>query len=193
MLDYELSWDGPNYSRQDNQGTYGTITFAENGLVGVFRDEHSPRAPWHSGAEYDLAQRLAGMPADLVALAEREALQYVFDEHQGQVGPIITAAFWSADDEITAAEPWLTVVEHGAHLVQIEAMETEAAIAEWQQEYEWDAAEVTLLRSLFTRRLATLGRPMVIETWERDAVLAKGSEGIEAAREVFAALNIVLL
>ena len=151
MLDYELSWDGPNYSRQDSQGTYGTITFAEDGLVGVFRDEHSPRAPRHSEAEYDLAQRLSGMPSDLVALAEREALQYVFDEYQGQVGPIITAAFWSTGDDVTAAEPWPTVVEHGAHLVRIEAMETEAAIVEWQQEYEWDAAEVTLLRSFFSR------------------------------------------
>jgi PIN domain nuclease of toxin-antitoxin system len=42
-LAYEVSWDGLFYSRQNTQGTYGTIAFVKNGLVGVFRDDRSPR------------------------------------------------------------------------------------------------------------------------------------------------------
>lgn len=191
-LAYELSWEGPNYSRQDSQGTRGTITFADDRLVGVFRDDASPRAPWNAGSRYSLAAMLAGMPDELVQLAQREALQYVLDEYDGVTEPIITAALWSDGDAITAAEPWADVVAHGAHLVRIEAMETEAAMSEWQTEYEWSEAQTALLRRLFERKMALPGARMMLENTEYDQLVADGRDGLAESRELLAAIGIEL-
>jgi len=131
-LTNELSWDGPSYSRQDTAGTRGTVTFGDHALVGVFRDEHSPRSPLWTDQTYNLNLYLRGMPPALRDMADEEALQYVLEEHQGVTGPIITAAFWSDDDTLTAAEPWSDVVKHGAHLVSRELLDPDTALEAWR-------------------------------------------------------------
>jgi hypothetical protein len=191
-LAYELSWDGPNYNRQDSQGTRGTITFVEDRVVGAFRDDASPRAPWNTSQEYSPASRLRGMPPDLMALAERETLHYLVEEWKGIQSPIITAAFWSDGEQVTAAEPYAAVVAHGAHLVRIEMMKPEQAFAEWQAASEWSAVETELLRRLYERRMATMGTLMVLQADEYEQLVARGQDGFREVRELLAAIGITL-
>lgn len=132
------------------------------------------------------------MPPNLRALADQEALEYLYDEYGGVTMPIITAAFWSAGQYVTAAEPWPEVLRHGAHLIRIEAMETEAAISEWQAEYAWSEAEIRLMRALFNRKMATPTTPIMLEDWEHEALVANGSIGIEKSRELLASIGIIL-
>lgn len=125
---HEQSWDGSNYSVQDSMGSRGTISFAKERIVGVFFDKDSPRNPFRSGQAYDLDSLLAGMPTEHLSIANNEALQYVLQEYGGTAMPIITAAFWSAGDYLTAAEPWSQVFVHGAHLIRIQLQEHSAII-----------------------------------------------------------------
>jgi hypothetical protein len=187
----EVSWDGPNYSRQDTMGTRGTITFADSGIVGVLRDDHSPRCPWGEGRDYKLNAFFEGIPPDLKALAESKALQYVLDEFNGIVSPIITTAFWSEGDEITAAEPWVLVLEHGAHIIETELLEFPSAIRELASDYEFSTTQVELLETLYREKISTPNGPIVPSSSFLDMLRSTGSEGLDKALRLLSAINII--
>lgn len=191
-LAYQLSWDGINYSRQDSMGTRGTITFAGDRLVGAFFDENSPRNPLRPGSHYDLHRFLSGMPSDLHPIANEETLQYMLNTYAGAVVPVITTAFWSDGEDVSAAESWQAVVDHGAHLVRTETMETETAIQEWKDNYELTDGQTDLLRSVFERRMSTSAIQLSLEDRDRKLLIANGIEGIDESRELLKAINIIV-
>lgn len=189
---HEQSWDGPNYSIQDSMGSRGTISFKENQIVGVFFDRNSPRNPFKSSKEYNLSSFLNGIPSDLLSIANGEALQYLLQEYNGVVRPIITVAFWSQGDYLTAAEPWPQVFDHGAHLVRIQLKDTESGIAEWKTQYEMLPSQVELTRSLFYRWMTSSSNKILLNDREQNVLLAKGTEGLDESRELLAAIGIIL-
>lgn len=189
----ELSWDGPNYVLDNSQGTKGTITFAEDRIVGAFFDLHSSRSPFRSMSnDYALAPYFVGMPLDLLTLAYEQTLQYLVEELEGTQKPIITAAFWSDHGHLTATEPWPEVIKHGAHIVRKETMEMEEAIAAWQEDCELSSIQVDLLRSLFTRKIEAPNDPLILGRQDRDVLTSDGDEGLEGSRELLAAVGITL-
>ncbi|HRQ36762.1 MAG TPA: hypothetical protein PLD25_02475 [Chloroflexota bacterium] len=189
---HEQSWDGINYSVQDSQGTRGTITFSDNDVIGVFRDENSRRSPLTLDNGYDLSKYFAGIPPRLMKIAEQEALQYVLEEYQGSVIPIVTAAFWSNDKFLAGADSWKDIYTHGAHVLRVQILDTETAIKEWQDNYEMSAPKVALMRSLFNQRLKNPKKELVLTGEELIILKGKGSRGIEESRELFAGINIVV-
>lgn len=193
-ISHEQSWDGMNYSVQNSMGSRGTITFSGDKVVGVFFDEDSPRNPFNADTGYDLDNLLKGIPTDLRSLAQEEALQYVLQEYKGKDVPVITAAFWSEGGDLAAAEPWPQVFNHGAHLIRIQLMDTEEALARWKEEYEMSPLQVTLARSLYKRKMAAPNSQIELEGWERHSLMDKEDEAdtevIEARRELLTALNI---
>ena len=192
LLSYELSWDGPNYSRQDSQGTRGTLTFTPVAVVAVFRDDNSPRAPWNMDGEYHLETYFRGIPEDLMLLAYSETLQYMLEEYGGETSPIVTAAFWLQKDIVPAAEPWAAVFEHGAHLIGIELGESEAAISEWTEYHDMSPAQSDLLRTLYARRIQERDQTILLDTHEYAVLTSEGVAGIEESRQLLAAIDITL-
>lgn len=189
----ELSWDGPNYVLNNSQGTNGTVTFAGDRVVGAFFDLHSSRSPFQSESNnYTLAPFFVGMPQGLLTLAHEQTVQYLIEEIEGTCKPIITAAFWSEGEHLTAAEPWPEVVKHGAHIVRKEVMGMEEAIAAWQEDCELSSAQVDLLRSLFTRKMKTPNGPLILGRRERGVLISDGDEGLGDSRELLAAVGIIL-
>ena len=189
---YSLSWEGMNYSRQDGSGTRGTITFAEDRLVAVFSDDNSPRTPWRKKGAYDLDNYLNGIPDDLLALARAEALQYVLDDYQGVVQPIITTAFWGYGEDLTAPETCDEVVEHGAHLIRIELLEDKAALEALQENFEWDEPEMGLLTRLFYRHMQKPTLALTLADSDMTILTANGDAGLSESRALLAAINIQL-
>jgi hypothetical protein len=191
-LAYEVSWDGLNYNRQDTMGTYGTVSFYEDSVVGVFFDLHSPRSPFKSKKKYDMQPFVRGMPVELRARAEQETLQYILEEYDGIIQPIITAAFWSKGEHLTASEPWANVVTHGAHLIRIEVMQTERAIREIQTEYEFSDEQLQLVRSVYERKVEVPNSNLLLSEQEREQISSQGMQGLEQCRELFSKIGILL-
>lgn len=192
LLAYELSWDGSNYSRQDTMGTHGTVSFYEDSVVGVFFDLHSPRNPFKSKKKYDIQVFEKGMPSELLMRAEQEALQYVLEEYEGKIQPVITAAFWSKGEHLTAAEPWANVVTHGAHLIRIEVTQTEKAFREIQTQYEFSDEQIQLVRSIYERKVEMPNANLLLTERERDQISSQGVQGLEQCRELFSKIGITL-
>lgn len=192
LLSYEVSWDGINYSRNNTQGTRGTITFHRDRVVAVFCDDDSPRAPWHLDGPYTLEPYSSSMPDDVRRLAEQEAFQYVVDDVDGWAISVVTAAFWSDGEALIASEPWAEVLAHGAHLIETELMHMPEALEDFRDGYEWADAEIQLLQSIFTRRMEAATGPIYLEEWEWAAFIANGTEGLEESRALLADIGIML-
>jgi hypothetical protein len=195
-LSNEQSWDGANYNVQDSAGSRATIAFSNERFVGVFFSERSARNPFHSKSTYNLDHFLKDLPPDLQSLAHDEALQYMLQEFKGDTIPIITAAFWGngKSDRIAAAESWSGVFENGAFLVQNQLVEVESAIQHWKSDFDLRPEEVELVKLLFDRKKTQSRSVIEMNDVERRLwqEIAKGQDGVEASRESFAELGIVL-
>lgn len=191
---HEMSWDGEVYNLQDSMGSRGTVAFSEKGLVGVFFDKDSPRNPFLPGVENDFQAYFEGVPDELYSLAFDDALQYILDEYEGRDLPVITAAFWSAGERLAAVEPWPEVYKNGAHMVRIQLMETDEALAEWQREWEMPPHLVALAKSIYERKMKSAGETLTLPPEDLDLIAegAEGDEGMEASRESFSEIDIVL-
>jgi hypothetical protein len=188
-------WDGVNYTLNDVSGARGTVTFTPERVVAAFRDEHSlARAapPLQGTGRYAAEYYFAGAPEAVVALAREEALQYLFDTYQGVDQPVVTAAFWSEGATLRAIEPWPAVVEHGAHLLRIQLLPTDEAVSAWEEDYELSRAQVTLLRTIFERRMATPDGVVALTPRDHRALAAAGEDGLEESRALLAAIGIAL-
>lgn len=189
-LAHEQSWDGLNYNIQDSQGALGTITFGDGGTVGAFFDSHSSRNPFTSGCAADLDERFAGMPSALRALAEREALQYLLQDFQGNNVSLVTAAFWSEKTRLVAAEPWPDVISHGAHLIQVQLCPLHEAIVAWQSHYGFNATKLKLLRFVCERKMSAGKKPVALTDSEKEILREGGSQGLQLSRDLLAGVSI---
>jgi hypothetical protein len=118
-------------------------------------------------------------------------LQYLLDDYEGSVQPIITAACWTDGDTLTAREPWQTVRAHADHRLTFLTLPMEEAIAAWIEEYEFSEKQAGLLRDLFTRRIATMP-PILVNEQEHRALTAYGDTGLAESRGLLAAIGILL-
>jgi hypothetical protein len=72
---YAVSWDGANYNLNNAQGTRGTVTFADDVVVGAFFDSHSSRSPFISKKRSNPLTYFRGAPPSVVTLAETQTLR----------------------------------------------------------------------------------------------------------------------
>lgn len=192
LLSYEKSWDESNYCVQNSMGARGTVTFSGEKVIGVFFDEDSPRNPLRSGAEYNLQTFFRGASPELLALAQNEALQYILSEYNGVLMPIVTSAFWSEGEFLTAVEPWSEVIFHGAHLIRTETLNTNAAIAELQSAYDFSSLQINFVQSLFNRKIKTPHSNIFVDSKEFEVLRTNGEEGINESYNLLAAISIYI-
>lgn len=181
------SWDGPNYLLNDMSGTLGTITFAENDIIGAFFDSKSSRNPLASGASYSTDRYLKGMPDDLMLLARNDTMEYMLQEYQGENVPVITAALWSKGDELVAIEPWKNVSDNGGHILRIQLMDDAAALVTWCDEYGLSGEQADLLHALYERKTSRSEARVQLTDAEKRLLAGAGSE---ESRVILASIGI---
>ncbi len=176
-----LSWDGKNYVLNNADGTYAAITIDGANVVGVFFDSQSPLSPYRSSEKYGIEVFFRGMPTPLRSIAENQTLRYNRQIYRGETVPIITAAFWSDGEFLTAAFPWQEVLQNGAYIIRVElSSDTNAALNEWQDSYQCSSEEIALARSLFERKMSDPLQPIVLSKQEVESLrrLSKTSEAL---------------
>src|SRR5262249_53884671 len=124
-------------------GARGTVTFSKHGVVAVFFNPQSPRAPAPGKKQKKIEEHFKGIPEVLMSLAKRETLSTMDDG----VGPVVTAAFWSNPlGELTGARPWPRLVEDGAFLIEPELDKQETALASWAERYALGDDQVSAVK-----------------------------------------------
>src|SRR5262245_58089379 len=140
---FDVTWEGHHYRRSDAGGARGTVTFSKHGVVAVFFDPKSPRAPAPGKKQKKIEEHFKGIPDVLMILAKRETLGTMDDG----VGPVVTAAFWSTQSgELTGVRPWPRLVEDGAFLIEPELDKQDAALAAWAERYALGEEQVSAVR-----------------------------------------------
>ena len=89
-LSYEQSWDGYNYNIQDSAGIKGTITFTNNICVAAFRNDNSIRASINIK---NAINYFNFAPDSIINIALSETLEYLLDNVNGQVCPLVQLLF----------------------------------------------------------------------------------------------------
>jgi hypothetical protein len=150
---FARSWVGQDYLGENDQGLYGTISFAGKLLVGTFFDSRSPRGPYRDPNNYNLNRFFEGCPSCHRCLLEMRP--NLAPELQDKGIRCATTAFWNNGDFLVAADPWEVVLNEGGRLIRIELMEnTDEALTEWQMEMEMKPEQVAFARSLLDRKMA---------------------------------------
>lgn len=187
-----VAWDDTAYLVSDSQGTVGVVLFGDDSLVGLFKDTESSRTPWQSSEPYNVRWYVDSVPATLQSMVTR-GLAHMIDTWQDFRGPVVTACFWSTGERLEAAEPWTSVIEHGAHAIAIETSATDdEALVALEEDMEMTPTQLTLAYALFMRRMTAAVLPVAVQPWERALLTADGEAGIRRSRELLAAVGLVL-
>lgn len=185
MMANEQSWDGLNYSIQDSSGQRGTVSFRNEYCVAAFRNDSSTRI----NSPIDLNKYFEGAEEYIIRLANEEALQYLLDEIDGEVKPIITTAFWGGEELITN-DTLLEMLSNGGNLLEIQFCEIAVAIQRWKDIYEMNDNQVKLLKLLYERKIANPNQAIKLSKDGIELIGVRNDDGIVECKESFAEMNI---
>lgn len=181
-LNYEHSWDGFNYCLNDSQGCRATITFHPECIVAVFQNV----------ARIDMAKSFEdyfdGASKRIIEVAKEEALQYVLEDMNGTIQPVITATFWGTWAELFSNQTLDEIFDKGGYIIKNQLLDYKEALKQWDDYYELDENQKELIHSLFNRKLKNADEQIVLSENE-----TKGLYGdIDECRESLGELNIVV-
>lgn len=153
MISNEQSWDGINYNVQDSAGQRGTVTFGKSYCVAAFRNENSIRVNKFLEAE----TYFRNAPKEVLQMAYDETLQYLLEEVQDTVQPVITAAFWGKD-VIYTNDTYEILIENGANLLNYQLMDEQIALDVWRKEYGMTDKQKKLMEDIYAKKISYLGK-----------------------------------
>lgn len=155
-LNYEHSWDGINYCMNDSQGCRATITFHKEYIIAVFQDANKVKGNTDALSFFD------GAPREITEIAENEALQYVLDDVDGVVKPVVTAAFWGTWDKLNSVQSFDSIVENGGHIIHSQLLPYNDAMDEWRDYYDLDSKQISLIQKLFNAKINSNGEEFIL-------------------------------
>lgn len=185
-LSSEHSWDGINYNIQDLAGCKGTITFFNDSFVGVFQSASHINIENYSLE--NVSELLKDADEDIVRIAKEEALQYVLEDVNGDVIPVISAVFWGIDNQIYGSFSYDEIMEKGGYILKNQLKSYEESMASWIEYYEMNDEQIALTKKLFDKKLAA-GESEIILTGEERRILTElyednVEECIESLKEI---------
>ena len=177
-LNHEHSWDGINYCTNDSQGCRATITFHDKYIVAVF--QAAEKVDWNA----DALDFFSGAPKEIIEIAEKEALQYVLDDIDGIVKPIITAAFWGTWDKLNSVQSFDSIVENGGHIIRSQLLPRNDAMDEWRNYYDLDSNQISLIQKLFNAKIGSNDESFVLHDDEIKLLYGDLDESLVSLREL---------
>ncbi|MFR5868887.1 MAG: hypothetical protein ACLUFF_01220 [Acutalibacteraceae bacterium] len=182
---YEHSWDGMSYSTIVG-AQRGTVTFYQDGsCIAAFRNERSERLDNFVRAE----SYFQDAPAPIYQMANEEVLQYLLDDTEEGIKPLITTAFWGKD-EMFSNDSYEEMMDNGGDLLTYQVMDLEDACDGWKEFYDMTEEQIELLKELYWQRIEQLDVPMKL-TKEQIKRMGKPSwGGKKESKESFAEIGI---
>ena len=185
ILSNEHSWDGFNYNVQNSAGMRGTVTFYDCYCVAAFRNEKSDRVGSKTAIDY-----FTDAPQSVIKLATNETLQYLLDDINGTVMPVITTAFWGKGNDLFTKDSFSNLLKYGGELLLKQTMDFDIAISKWVDNYEISSNQVELLKSIYARKTANPHDIIVLTKNEIEMIGTNDQEGLKESQISFQEINI---
>ena len=143
------SWDGMNYCFNDFSGTRGTISFDPDGgiMAGAARDDNSERVRKYPS--FKAIQLYENAPDNVRQLAQKEALEYLYDKRDGVTQPMATVAFWSVGGDIVIDEIIDSFKKNGGSYLLTIAVSYDELCSFWREEYNLSDEEVSAVELIY--------------------------------------------
>lgn len=100
------------------------------------------------------------MPKNILRLAQAESLQYVLEDVDGEIKPVITAAFWGTWEELSSYQNWSDIWENGGYILENQLLPRQQSLARWDEYYGLTNGQMNLALSLLDRKLANTETPV---------------------------------
>ncbi|MBI1258287.1 MAG: hypothetical protein GC204_12510 [Chloroflexi bacterium] len=188
MFAYEVGWNGDLFLLNNSMGARGAIRFGEP-FVGVFSDVNSPRNPYRTQDDYRWQSFFERASASILEIAFAEPLHYMLDDYKGKVTPIITAAIWSDNGQLTSDDEWKEVVRHGGRLMSPYLADFGRALKQIAENYQF-SAELSLLTRLYKRRV-TLDEDFLLTENDQKDLFSQGDAGKNESENLLKNIGIV--
>lgn len=184
----EHSWDGMNYSVQDSSSSRGTISFGKEYLVGAFRDDNSQRLSKENFKNY--RYYFKDCPEKIVQLAQQECLQYLLDEINGELTPVITSAIWGIESDIFSNDTLDKLIDNGGRLIEKQILEIKSACEYWRNYYDMTEKQYELLWNIYKRKIKSSNQKFFMSRNEIDQIGSVDEEGLNESRLSFSEIGI---
>ena len=147
----EQSWDGMNYCFNNFEGTRGTISFdlTAGVMAGAARDDTSARRNRYP--EFKATELFKNATDNVKRLAEKETLEYLYDEVNGSTQPTATIAFWSTGGEIGIDDDIKGFRNNGGEYLFTISVTYDKLREHWREQYELSEAELSAVDLIFER------------------------------------------
>ncbi|ULO09091.1 hypothetical protein H1230_10150 [Paenibacillus sp. 19GGS1-52] len=184
----EHSWDGFNYSVQDSAGTRGTVTFHPELCVAAFRNEKSGRI---SVVDNKTDNYFQGASERVNEVAQAETLQYLLDEINNLITPVITTAIWEDNNKIVTADTLEDMMDNGGFILERQGMDMDSAIKAWVDYYEMSEAQIALMKSIFEKKIVNPTTDLYLSKEEIGMIGSDDPEGLGESKISFEEINIL--
>ncbi|VTS04820.1 hypothetical protein [Tuwongella immobilis] len=153
-------WQDNAYICDGLDGREGTVFF-ESGwkatpgwVASAFFNPKCESSPFRSSV-YNLNAILDGMPTHQRDVVNDAIRDYMSDEDEGKMVPLVTSAFWSTKEgRLVANTSWEQLFCDGASLVTTEVKGfTDEAVAEWGSNYQMPSPLLDLAIKLYQKRV----------------------------------------
>ena len=186
-LSNEHSWDRINYNIQNSEDTRGTITFTNNYCIAAFRYEKSPRI---NKNDFFYERYFKDAPIEILEFAKNETLQYLLENYDSQVIPIITTAFWGYENRLNSNDTVEEFIENGGFLIERELLETRESMNRLIIYYDMTEKQVSLLKSLFEKKINNKDKKIYLSKDDIKLIGTDDYDGLTESRISFEEIDV---
>lgn len=185
-LSYEQSWDGNNYSIQDENGRRATISFLDNCCIGAVRSECRNTI---QGLDA-IKECMLAFPANLQHVAETETLQYLLVEHNNMIVPSVTSVFWCDKNGLYTNYARFRFFQDDISIFEICFLPLDAALKALTSYYDMEPAASRLLLTLWEQKSSCFSSKIILS--EEQKLMLPGEFIHGACVESLSELNIFI-
>ena len=186
FFSYEQSWDGNNFSFKP--GSEGTISFDFDTkiIAGALKEFESPR--FRQYPEFQAVELFSDAPESVRRLADKDALQYMFEEIDGVVLPVATTAFWLDSEGLSIFDDSIDEFwENGGEFIRY-LLGPFGELKEYLKDYsDLSTEETALIEHLFDMKM----KGYLLITKKDLSGMDKKSEGYDEFMESLSELGFI--
>jgi hypothetical protein len=186
-LSNEHSWDSINYNFQNSDGIRGTITFQEEYCIAAFRDENSLRLD--NLSKNSIKKFFKNAPKKVIELAEEETLQYLLENVNNEIIPLITTCFWCVGNQLFSNDSIEDMISNGMSIIEYQMLEYNESLNKWVEYYEMNEEQITLLNNLHNKKLLSPNQLIFLSNEEKKQI---GSFILEETIDSFKEIGIIV-
>lgn len=134
-------------------------------------------------------QYFEGADESVIQLANEEALQYLLDEVDGEIKPVITTAFWGRENLVTN-DTLDVMMENGGKLLEVQMGEIPVAVEYWKNTYQMNDNQVKMMLLLYEKKSAMPNQTITLSKEEVAILGIKNEDGRIESKESFAEIDI---